>query len=257
MKFNRADKMRQKSAFTLIELLVVVAIIAVLVSILLPAMSQAREQAKKLVCLSNERQIGTAFFQYASDATDCLPPSACTLSGGTWGGEFRVTYEWNKWVIGLGYLATGKYLPGENKNIGWGPGGTAPILGNRPKAFDCPSTAAFDARQPDLNTNFIDYVYARDSYDDLQVGFKGDQFHKKAGWASKLSDVPNRAITFCGADNTNQFIGGPAPHTNGIDVIYGDGSATWLSLEVARLPGAWGTLPAVEQLDYCRQPIER
>jgi prepilin-type N-terminal cleavage/methylation domain-containing protein/prepilin-type processing-associated H-X9-DG protein len=60
--------------FTLIELLVVVAIIAVLVAILLPALSNAREMARKAMCGSNLRQCGLAMFMYCDENAGICPP---------------------------------------------------------------------------------------------------------------------------------------------------------------------------------------
>jgi len=59
--------MTVRRGFTLIELLVVIAIIAILAAILFPVFAKAREKARQSSCLSNEKQMGIAFLQYAQD----------------------------------------------------------------------------------------------------------------------------------------------------------------------------------------------
>ncbi|MBI1370182.1 MAG: prepilin-type N-terminal cleavage/methylation domain-containing protein [Planctomycetes bacterium] len=63
----------RKNAFTLIELLVVITIIALLVAILLPAMGQARAATRRVVCLSNQRQIALGALDFASDNAGAMP----------------------------------------------------------------------------------------------------------------------------------------------------------------------------------------
>ncbi|WP_432798344.1 type II secretion system protein [Poriferisphaera sp. WC338] len=59
-----------KRAFTLIELLVVISIIALLVGILLPALGAARKTAQAANCLSNQKQLTTAWLIYATEYKD-------------------------------------------------------------------------------------------------------------------------------------------------------------------------------------------
>lgn len=62
-----------KRAFTLIELLVVIAIIAILAAILFPVFAQAKEAAKKTVCISNHRQLVTGTLMYMNDSDGRAP----------------------------------------------------------------------------------------------------------------------------------------------------------------------------------------
>jgi prepilin-type N-terminal cleavage/methylation domain-containing protein len=71
--FPISKRGRPSRAFTLIELLVVIAIIAILAALLLPALTSAKEKARRTGCKSAFRQLGLALQMYGHDNADRLP----------------------------------------------------------------------------------------------------------------------------------------------------------------------------------------
>jgi prepilin-type N-terminal cleavage/methylation domain-containing protein/prepilin-type processing-associated H-X9-DG protein len=67
---------RRSTGFTLIELLVVIAIIAILAAILFPVFAQAREAARKSVCVSNTKQLVLGWLMYSQDYDESYPMAA-------------------------------------------------------------------------------------------------------------------------------------------------------------------------------------
>jgi prepilin-type processing-associated H-X9-DG protein/prepilin-type N-terminal cleavage/methylation domain-containing protein len=63
----------RSTAFTLVELLVVIGIIAILMSLLLPALNNAREQARKTQCAASLHNIGLAMNVYANENKRKVP----------------------------------------------------------------------------------------------------------------------------------------------------------------------------------------
>lgn len=64
------------AAFTLIELLVAIAIITILAALLLPALINAKEQARRATCKNHLRQFIVAVHMYGDDSQQRLPTGA-------------------------------------------------------------------------------------------------------------------------------------------------------------------------------------
>jgi prepilin-type processing-associated H-X9-DG protein/prepilin-type N-terminal cleavage/methylation domain-containing protein len=102
-------------AFTLVELLVVVGVVAVLIALLMPALASAKRQAQRVACMSNLRQIGTAFIAYAQDSKGWFPAPASGFSP-------PHTEDWVYWQAGRDVTASRLY----------------PYLGNSVDVLVCP-----------------------------------------------------------------------------------------------------------------------
>ena len=105
--------------FTLIELLVVVAIIAVLAAMLLPVLGQARERARRMVCMSAVKQNIVYTMLYADDA-DGVPPihlvsnARVDESSDTWSENLPPYYT------GLGLVWLQGYAGSDGRKVFWG-----------------------------------------------------------------------------------------------------------------------------------------
>ena len=126
-------KHKTVNRFTLIELLVVIAIIAILAGMLLPALNSARNKARTMSCLSNQRQLMSGLSLYLSENND--------------------TYD----------------IRSVGSDIGWAPtqsngGGYATVLTSfgylkRGNIFFCPSMIVSNINHPNCNGwNFRYYI---------------------------------------------------------------------------------------------------
>jgi prepilin-type N-terminal cleavage/methylation domain-containing protein len=71
----RHSNFRGRRGFTLPELLIVLLIISLLTVLLLSALNRARETSRRAACLSNIRQLTSAWLMYANGDNGRLPAS--------------------------------------------------------------------------------------------------------------------------------------------------------------------------------------
>lgn len=184
---------RIRRGFTLIELLVVVAIIAVLVAILLPSLGRAREEARKIKCLSFLRTLGQVNLSYSNEWNGWLMPNLqCTDDVSN-----RNYYYWpfsNNLRTGLGMPAHA------NAPLSY-------VWSRYPRRFICPNaTYAIDSAT-DVNGTLLGRSYG---YNNTGMPNRDATGAKAASWATtvfigtKLSMVNRPAEKLMFADGLEQ-----------------------------------------------------
>jgi len=91
------SKTTKNQAFTLIELLIVIAIIALLMAILVPALSRAKEQGKRAVCLTQIKQLQLAWNIYCDENDDKVPAGDVYFSWEFHTGHQPDQLAWHEW----------------------------------------------------------------------------------------------------------------------------------------------------------------
>lgn len=83
--------MKTKKRFSLIELLVTIAVIAILAGLLLPALNSARQKAKAISCVSNQKQSALNISLYSSDNDHTMMMNDTSSHWLSWAGYLAFT----------------------------------------------------------------------------------------------------------------------------------------------------------------------
>jgi prepilin-type N-terminal cleavage/methylation domain-containing protein len=212
--------------FTLIELLVVVSIIALLVSILLPALSKAREQARRVMCSTRLKQLHLGLSYYAHDF-EMYP---ATRPGSPWSSGWG-NAGWPAGALnlsqGLSTIApffVGKFTPGawQNDTIdAW----DAQIRHN----FMCPA-AEYEPDQEAEGSSRGDFNY-------FYLGWAETGWYGIVGEQVRSMESPTPASSLLIKDKTENLVfplheaGWEVNHSKGVlqggNGLYNDGHASW------------------------------
>lgn len=211
--------MKRDFAFTLIELLVVITIILVLMSMLMPALSQVRAKGKSMQCLSNLKQIGSAYWVYADDN----------------GGQANDTVRTSNWIYGPIYASDQHLTLCPYLNI-------KPVSYSAAESGPChPLVLCAEGRIDGTTTNPRRENGTPNPSYTTNYYFRTSAGPGNSKYCSKLSSVKIPSIRIVCSDGTsviNSTVGPGSMYSNyhiarrhfkGGNIVFLDGHATWLS----------------------------
>lgn len=206
-----------RSAFTLVELLVVIGVIALLIALLLPALGKAKQAAAKTACLSNLRQVHQAFHLYAMN-NDGQVPLGHRSASKQFNSMVYSTTAGGRWVL-FGLLQQAGLFSSPSVLF-------CPAEHNPKFMFDTPDNP-WPARDVPPTKN-VQAGYGarpeREIPDDLSAPPPAMQPFA----LPRLEKFKSRAIFADLTAARNRVL---SRHGNGVNVLYGDGSARWVGLK--------------------------
>lgn len=237
--------------FTLIELLVVITIIAILAAMLLPALNRAKDTARRILCLSNQKQISLGLLSYCDDSDEWFIPNipnycvgnnqydaqggACDTLGG---GISTASSCYNAILVWMGYTP----YPHAWNNVQYRPAESV---------FRCPSeTSDTDNLSVDDNNGHDWYGTHYALNDKLSIynswpdpPYDGRRWRRMSGVVSStqcylLGDTQgNTPSLFARADYTR--------HWPGLNIIYVDGHGEFHTEMLSTVAGSynWNDFP--------------
>lgn len=240
-----------RKGFTLIELLVVIAIIAILAAILFPVFSQAKAAAKKTQCLSNMKQLSTAFTMYQGDYDDVLPNAEVGSPAGGVGG----------WMV---YSQFGDYSSSTKTIFDPTQGSLYSYVKNK-DIFKCPSDANANTflnsyamngclvTHTALSTTDGSLLYAGKSSSAFEAPSDTMLLGEEATWGGAATGSSDDGYLLMSATSSNPISIRHSGNSSGgtSNVVYLDGHAKnkWFSSTVMAYDGsAWSNKPQYEAM---------